>query len=120
MHDKLLYNSNRVKRNLAYDPCCNLCDAREETIIHLLRDCPTDRHVWMKVFGGALKDDIFDGSLQCWIACNLRAKGMHQEDTWPSYFAITCWSIWRMEMEELLDVWKGNDIPLDIHGFLKI
>ncbi|MBA0678772.1 hypothetical protein Goari_020094 [Gossypium aridum] len=39
MHQKLLLNEERVRRNLTDDAGCVLCGVTQESILHVLRDC---------------------------------------------------------------------------------
>lgn len=79
---------------------------------HLLRDCPTARHVWTKVFGGTHRAEI---SLVPYNVGYL-ATFARQDDIWPSYFAITCWWIWRWTNCWIFGL--KQEIPIDISGFL--
>lgn len=63
LHDKLLCNANRLKRRLTEDPGCQRCNHNEETLLHLLRDCPTSRHIWQSVGGSANYPSFFTGTL---------------------------------------------------------
>ncbi|KAL2921356.1 hypothetical protein RDABS01_012847 [Bienertia sinuspersici] len=51
MHGRLLYNVNRVKRNLSDDPTCPRCHQAEESNMHLFRDCPQ-----LETFGIVLEE----------------------------------------------------------------
>lgn len=39
MHDRLMGNANRVKRQLTLDPRCSHCGADEENTLHILWEC---------------------------------------------------------------------------------
>ena len=118
LHNRLLCNANRVKRKLSEDPRCLRCPAQdEETILHLLRDCPIARVVWRNV-GGATQDPSFwMGSLEDWMVCNLQAQGRHFSDTWPTCFAVVVWWLWRWR--NLVVFGRQQDIPVDTGSFLQ-
>ncbi|CAN1815657.1 Putative ribonuclease H protein At1g65750 [Linum perenne] len=46
--DKLLTNCQRVKRKLTADARCTLCQANNEDVTHILRDCQFAKEVWVK------------------------------------------------------------------------
>ncbi|CAN1153418.1 Putative ribonuclease H protein At1g65750 [Linum perenne] len=46
--DKLLTNSQRLKRKLASDASCAYCQEDNEDVIHILRDCRFAKEVWEK------------------------------------------------------------------------
>jgi len=47
LHDKIMKNINHVLRHIADDPSCKICGAPEEDLVHVLRDCPQARFIWM-------------------------------------------------------------------------
>lgn len=53
LHDRVLCNVNKMKRHISDDPRCPRCNGNEETLLHLLRDCPTSRSIWKGVGGTA-------------------------------------------------------------------
>lgn len=52
-HDRILGNLNRYKRRMTDIPKCYICDAYEDSTIHILRDCPAARMIWRKLGGCA-------------------------------------------------------------------
>lgn len=62
LHDRLLCNANRVKRQIASDPGCPLCAGPEETLLHLFRECPSTKNIWNQVGGAASRDNFFIGN----------------------------------------------------------
>ncbi|CAN1191879.1 Putative ribonuclease H protein At1g65750 [Linum perenne] len=46
MQDKLLTNSQRVRRRIASDARCCYCHAGIEDVTHILRDCPFAARAW--------------------------------------------------------------------------
>ncbi|CAN1822433.1 Putative ribonuclease H protein At1g65750 [Linum perenne] len=45
-HDKLLPNLERKRRHLTSDSSCTRCGHLEESVIHIIRDCPSAAKVW--------------------------------------------------------------------------
>ncbi|KAK9020077.1 hypothetical protein V6N11_054571 [Hibiscus sabdariffa] len=44
--DKVLTNSIRHTRHLTYSTACDACGVQEETLMHILQDCPMIRGLW--------------------------------------------------------------------------
>lgn len=118
LHDRHLCNANRVRKQLTDDPRCTRCDGdKEETMLHLLRDCAAARSIWKGVGGAANYPSFFTGNLQQWIACKMRAEGLTHSEKWPIAFALTLWWNWRWR--NCLSFGRGNDIPIDTGTFLR-
>lgn len=110
LHNKLLFNSNRVIRNLAQDPKCQRCGYPEVTIIHILQDCPIAKHVWSQIVGEANYPSFYTGDLSSWMVRNLEANGLIYSDKWPTCFAISLWWLWRWRNAAIFG--RGTEIPL--------
>ena len=48
-HDALLTNAARVRRGMANDDKCILCDKLTKTMLHVLRDCDKAKDLWTSV-----------------------------------------------------------------------
>ncbi|KAL2938810.1 hypothetical protein RDABS01_022259 [Bienertia sinuspersici] len=53
LHDQVLCNANRLKRRPNDDSRCPQCQGNEETLIHMLRDCPVAHEIWRQVGGSS-------------------------------------------------------------------
>ncbi|CAN1777551.1 Putative ribonuclease H protein At1g65750 [Linum perenne] len=49
MHDRLLTNLERKRRHLSTDSRCSKCGNPEESVTHILRECPAAVQVWDKL-----------------------------------------------------------------------
>lgn len=49
VHGKLLTNVERARRSLAQHVDCERCGTLEESLLHVLRDCPKARDTWMRL-----------------------------------------------------------------------
>ncbi|KAL2920802.1 hypothetical protein RDABS01_012293, partial [Bienertia sinuspersici] len=105
LHNRILCNANRVRRNLSQDPRCPRCGCEEETTIHLLCDC------------SALYSSFFTGDITSWICINLQANGLTHCDKWPTCFAITLWWIWKWRNCCIFN--RTHDIPLHTGTFIR-
>ncbi|KAL2898889.1 hypothetical protein RDABS01_023971 [Bienertia sinuspersici] len=115
-HNRVLCNANRLKRRLTDDPRCPQCQGDEETLIHMLRDCPVAREIWRQVGGSSRYNHFFQGDLNTWLVNNLKAEGLSYSNQWPTYFAITIWWTWRWR--NCVAFGKSEEVPLNIRDFL--
>ncbi|CAN1813110.1 Putative ribonuclease H protein At1g65750 [Linum perenne] len=66
-HNRLLTNSERHRRHLAEFGSCQVCPGHEESVLHVLRDCPLASatwellaiQVWVALVGDTLERDRF-------------------------------------------------------------
>ncbi|KAL2899374.1 hypothetical protein RDABS01_024456 [Bienertia sinuspersici] len=117
MHNKVLCNANRLKRNLTDDPRCKRCGNQEETLLHLLRDCPHSKIIWDSVGGSALYPSFYQGDLSNWLFKNIKADSLIYAEKWPSCFATCHWWIWRWRNNISFD--RNMEIPLDVGTFIR-
>lgn len=118
LHDRLLCNSNRLKRNLTDDPGCPRCSLNaDETLLHMLRDCPAARAIWNSVGSTAGAPGFYMGNLENWIICNIKAEGLGFSDKWPTCFALSLWWNWRWR--NCLVFGRQQDIPIDTGTFIR-
>lgn len=119
MHDRLMTNSNRHKRNLTDIPRCSLCEDADETVMHVLRDCKAAKEVWRQVGGPAHSPSFRTGNLRQWLTRNIKFK---QEMTslrklnWPIFFAIVIWWLWRWR--NCVALGTTQSLPIDVNAFL--
>lgn len=87
MHGGLPCNVLRVHRHLTSDSSCQKCGAPQETILHMLRDCPTISNAWERL-GFTLLPNFFVDDYGNWM------QGFASQDR-GIVFIVTCWVIWR-------------------------
>ncbi|PRQ51455.1 putative ribonuclease H-like domain, reverse transcriptase zinc-binding domain-containing protein [Rosa chinensis] len=109
---RILTNVERVKRRLASDPSCPICHEHPETLIHMLRDCPSAKNVW----NGVVCLDTIARSMQLdwydWLAANTHCnRPCFDGLKWCGVFVYTCWYIWKWRN---MAVFNGNFYPLSI------
>ena len=118
LHDRILCNANRAKRHLTDDPRCHRCVLDEdETMLHLLRDCPAARVIWEAIGGPPHLPSFFTGSLEHWIIQNIQAIGHIYPADWASWFCTTLWWNWRWRNG--FTYGRSEDIPIDVGTFLR-
>ncbi|KAA3478810.1 Beta-glucosidase 46 [Gossypium australe] len=94
---KLLTNTERMRRGIGQSNACALCGHEFEDMIHVLRDCPTAKDVWMHVIPNKLMHRFFSDSFQNWFSTNLSCHEKLQDSgvTWSSLFGLITWRIWK-------------------------
>lgn len=60
-------------RGLTDNPACELCQAVEESNIHVLRDCPNATAIWKELMPTLLHNQFFSSDPQEWLSVNLQS-----------------------------------------------
>lgn len=95
MHGRLLTNERRSRWNVFISLFCPCCNAESETIIHVLRDCPFDTQVWLRLLPSNLVVQIFSHSVRDWIFSNIKDSILDFFSIkWSTIFMMTCWYLW--------------------------
>lgn len=119
MHDKVLGNSARIKRHLTNDPSCFNCEAKEESTLHIIRDCPLAKVVWERLGGLTDDPDFLLQSLRDWIVYNMGHKETEEGyPIWGTLFGVTVWWVWRWR--NCYVIGRGHEVPLDLGGFIHV
>lgn len=66
-HGRLFTKEACFKRHLSSTASCPRCGAATETILHLLRDCPSSRAIWIRWMHGSRLDHFDSLSLSNWF-----------------------------------------------------
>ncbi|KAK8486111.1 hypothetical protein V6N12_010315 [Hibiscus sabdariffa] len=120
LRQRLLTNVERVRRGLSSDPSCSCCGCYNESILHILRDCPPVRSIWQSIIPQADHECFFGASLEHWIVSNIKASRAFGRDTLPRslFFSSFIWQVWKRRNDF---VFNGECLPLpDIYriGFV--
>ncbi|KAH9792364.1 putative ribonuclease H protein [Citrus sinensis] len=74
---------------------CARCGCVVENTLHVLRDCPSAKHVWSSLIPHGINHQFFSLNLRDWMLYNLRNlwkyDGMFD---WPCLFGVTVWGLW--------------------------
>ncbi|CAN1146008.1 Putative ribonuclease H protein At1g65750 [Linum perenne] len=92
--ERLLTNTARLRRGLTQDASCPQCTASEESISHILRDCPFAVETWRRVEGVDINGGVWQEPYQTWLQVSLRSDA-------DLKFGITCWYLWRARNERI-------------------
>lgn len=105
-HERLPTNQLRVMRGLTMSGECPFECQREETILHILRDCEIAREVWTPLVHFTNRFAFFSSSLQVWLQENMTNAfgfGKTKKYAWEDVFGIVCWSLWRNRCTGVMD-----------------
>ncbi|CAN1761920.1 Putative ribonuclease H protein At1g65750 [Linum perenne] len=92
--NKLLTNSQRVKRKIASDGSCGYCQDESEDVIHILRDCRFAKEVWELSGIQASNPQAWQVQRQEWLRIGITSA----EST---RFGLTCWALWKARNERI-------------------
>ncbi|CAA7022190.1 unnamed protein product [Microthlaspi erraticum] len=94
-HQVLMTNVERHRRHLTNSGMCQVCRGGDETIIHILRDCPAMAGVWLRLVPRRRHQEFFAASLLEWLYSSLGDSSKFENTTWATLFAITVWWGWK-------------------------
>ena len=96
MNGALATMANLYQRRSSPSPLCPICGVRDESITHLLLNCPWVKGIW---FGGCLNLRMNHSESTTWASWLLQmydsVKGSKEvRSHLLSYISFTCWHIW--------------------------
>ncbi|KAG7555110.1 Reverse transcriptase domain [Arabidopsis suecica] len=97
----IMTNMERARRHLSDTGLCSVCRSGEETIIHVLRDCPAMAGVWRRIVPPRRLQSFFAKSLLEWFFTNLCEEAAGDGCSWSTLFAVAVWWAWK---------WRCGDI----------
>ncbi|KAK8992787.1 hypothetical protein V6N11_048857 [Hibiscus sabdariffa] len=71
VRERLLTNIERSRCFMTLDSSCPSCGCFSETILHILRDCPTIQCLWQSIVPLDNHGPFFSMSLQDWVIANI-------------------------------------------------
>ena len=89
--ESLPTKKNLIKRKIAHNDMCEICDGEAEDTIHALWDCHVLKKIWWEM-------DICRNNLSTWLTCFrdlLTGILNSQEPNQAKVFASVAWEIWR-------------------------
>ncbi|CAN1797783.1 Putative ribonuclease H protein At1g65750 [Linum perenne] len=101
IQEKLLTNSERVKRHMTSNADCEHCHHQAEIVIHVLRDCTFATEVWRLIREFDVTGADWQGDLTDWMGHRLRSMN-------NLLFAIVCWLLWRARNERIFSGSKDS------------
>ncbi|CAN1186113.1 Putative ribonuclease H protein At1g65750 [Linum perenne] len=94
IQSKLLTNLERTRRHMSASANCPHCQHPEESVSHVLRDCPFAAEVWNHIGGFDTSDRGWLGSEEPWLQQNLKSDR-------GTLFGIGCWLVWKARNERV-------------------
>ncbi|KAL6199672.1 hypothetical protein ACLB2K_029455 [Fragaria x ananassa] len=103
-HQKILTNVQRVRRGFSTITSCPICKNADETLLHLLRDCPRSQAIWNSILSPGSITNYFSLDWNGWISaqfhCHVVIKNNIQ---WCNLFVFVCWFIWKWRNKVIFD-----------------
>ncbi|CAN1836512.1 Putative ribonuclease H protein At1g65750, partial [Linum perenne] len=96
-HNRLLTNSERRRRHLAEIGSCQVCPGQEESVLHVLRDCPLASATWELLALSSGDQTFFQTPLLPWIERFIRKPEL------CLLFGVTCWWLWRAQNDRVFN-----------------
>lgn len=115
--DRLLTNKVRVVRHLTTDGSCKECSHNMEDSLHVLRDCPIAKHLWMQLLPESIHQHFFPKNLEEWIDMNMGCdmESISHHIPWQTIFAQAAWSLWTWRKKRIFEQGFSNPTnPMEI------
>ncbi|KAK8562005.1 hypothetical protein V6N12_049060 [Hibiscus sabdariffa] len=111
--NKLMTNVERCRRHFGHSSMCAVCNAADESILHVLRDCIVASAVWQRLAPSSPSPEFSTTNLQLWVINNLSSRVVHPEGgmPWPTLFISTLWQLWKSRND-----WVFNNVMLPIEA----
>jgi ribonuclease HI len=103
VHNRLLTNSRKSKMGLCHAMCVH-CGNKEETALHVMRDCPIAKEVWTGAITLQDRGLFFIGDFKHWISVNLNNM-IHWSGrgAWCELWSMSCYYLWTWRNRESHD-----------------
>ncbi|KAG7579269.1 Ribonuclease H domain [Arabidopsis thaliana x Arabidopsis arenosa] len=95
VHQVIMTNMERQRRHLSETGICQVCKGGDETIIHILRDCPAMYGIWTRIIPRRKRGTFFTQTLLEWVYDNLGDSGEVDGCPWSTLYAIAVWWGWK-------------------------
>ncbi|CAI9106595.1 OLC1v1005787C1 [Oldenlandia corymbosa var. corymbosa] len=92
--------------------CCggsDFCGAIRETVMHVLRDYPAAKKIWLRLVPGDRRQIFFNLQLEDWLWHNLNRKSEGFVEDWDCFFGVTAWRIWSWRNRRTFEGVDGSD-----------
>jgi ribonuclease HI len=100
-----------ASRGLNIPTFCPRCLAPNESLIHMLRDCPDSIAFWNSFRFPSVGNHFYFASLFDWIHSNCTASSTHDHNIpWQTLFSFGIWSLWLRRNQF---VFKPDSLVLD-------
>jgi ribonuclease HI len=94
-HDSVPVRDTLASRGLNITSSCPRCLGQNETLIHLLRDCPDSVAFWHTIKIPPPCVNAFSSSCADWLLANCSSTVLHADSIpWQTVFAFGVWTLW--------------------------
>ncbi|KAK8503670.1 hypothetical protein V6N12_024842 [Hibiscus sabdariffa] len=118
MREGLLTKVERNKRHMTDSYTYQLCHREDESVLHVLSDCPRTRLVWSKLLSPRVFTEFKSLPLKEWVLASINSHGncSRGDVEWPVRFVVFCWFLWKRWCRLLLDDRYVEREDFVIHG----
>ncbi|CAA7025020.1 unnamed protein product [Microthlaspi erraticum] len=95
VHQAIMTNMERQRRHLSDTGVCQVCRGGEESILHVLRDCPAMDGIWRRIVPARRRQSFFEAPLLSWVYENLGKDDEMGGYSWATVFAMSLWWGWK-------------------------
>ncbi|KAL9830901.1 putative transcription factor interactor and regulator CCHC(Zn) family [Arabidopsis thaliana] len=106
MNQVLMTNVERHRRHLCDSNICPVCKSGQETILHILRDCPAMAGIWQRIFPMRQRRSFFSNTLLEWLYENLGDCREVEGSRWSTIYAMAIWWAWKWRCGDIFDMNK--------------
>ncbi|KAK8523329.1 hypothetical protein V6N12_047853 [Hibiscus sabdariffa] len=94
--DRVLTNTDRLRRHIVNTAECMICGARVEDLDHLLRQCPFAKEVREPLIRPCKIGEFYQTPIPNWIKWNLQNPSYFAtvQDDWDIKFGAILWNLW--------------------------
>ncbi|KAG7547784.1 Ribonuclease H domain [Arabidopsis suecica] len=87
--------SKEYGEHLGDSALCQICRGGDESILHILRDCPAMEGNWRRIVPARRLGSFFSQSILEWLYGNLGDESTMVESPWSTVFAMAVWWGWK-------------------------
>ena len=91
----IMTNVERERRHLGDTRVCPVCRGGDETIFHVLRNCPSIAGIWRRIVPVQRQQWFWNATVLEWIYGNLQHWSGEQDGSWSTLFGMGVWWGWK-------------------------
>ncbi|KAK5771808.1 hypothetical protein PVK06_048052 [Gossypium arboreum] len=114
LKQRLLTNSEKVRRGIEHGASCLSCGHSMEDTLHIFRDCPYTKEILHQLIPASQLRNFFSILLSVWLISNLQLHSLNRQSdcSWPYLFGIILWRLWKNQNSIMF---QGNGLcPRDV------
>ena len=121
LQGSLITNGFKRDRRLHVTGNCDNCIGDTESILHVSRDCPLARGIWLELGVSIYVQDFWNFDLVTWLKKNICNTTSIANSNWNVLFCITCWLLWIRRNERTHQGTTSSIVEAlaEIHGVVR-